>query len=330
MRLPNGYGSVYKLNGNRRKPWTARITVGFNKAGQPKYHFLGYFATRQEALKCLADYNASPYGIENADMTLGEVYQLWRKNKSYQFSEKTLQTYDSRYRMLGQYMSLPMKSIRRGLIQKIIDGEDTAPKRMLTRNFFVNMDRYAVELDIIPHRQTDSLDRIPYTVKTEKQVFTPSEIEMLWNHGTVWSDFTLILLYSGIRISELFQIRCEDCYLGYFKCGVKTQSGKNRIIPIHHAIRDIVARYMETSDEYLAPFSQWQFRRAFKDLMEELGMKHTIHETRHTFRTAFDNTDANRVCINLIMGHSSKDIGERVYTHKTMMELQEAIDLIEY
>ena len=74
MRLPNGYGSVYKLSGNRRKPWTARITVGFNEAGQPKYHFLGYFATRQEALKCLADYNASPYGVENADMTLGEVF----------------------------------------------------------------------------------------------------------------------------------------------------------------------------------------------------------------------------------------------------------------
>lgn len=29
MRLPNGFGSVYKLSGNRRKPWVARKTTGW-------------------------------------------------------------------------------------------------------------------------------------------------------------------------------------------------------------------------------------------------------------------------------------------------------------
>ena len=29
MKLPNGYGSVYKLSGNRRKPWAARVTDGW-------------------------------------------------------------------------------------------------------------------------------------------------------------------------------------------------------------------------------------------------------------------------------------------------------------
>ena len=29
MKLPNGYGSVHKLKGKRRKPWRARITDGF-------------------------------------------------------------------------------------------------------------------------------------------------------------------------------------------------------------------------------------------------------------------------------------------------------------
>lgn len=27
MRLPNGYGSVHKLSGKRRKPWRVRITL---------------------------------------------------------------------------------------------------------------------------------------------------------------------------------------------------------------------------------------------------------------------------------------------------------------
>lgn len=29
MRLPNGYGSVTKLSGKRRKPYVARVTVGW-------------------------------------------------------------------------------------------------------------------------------------------------------------------------------------------------------------------------------------------------------------------------------------------------------------
>lgn len=29
MKLPNGYGSVTKLSGNRRKPYLARVTLGW-------------------------------------------------------------------------------------------------------------------------------------------------------------------------------------------------------------------------------------------------------------------------------------------------------------
>ena len=34
---------------------------------------------------------------------------------------------------------------------------------------------------------------------------------------------------------------------------------------------------------------------------------------------------ANKKCIDLMMGHKSKDVGERVYTHKTIDELRDAI-----
>lgn len=29
MKLPNGYGSVVKLSGKRRKPWMVRKTTGY-------------------------------------------------------------------------------------------------------------------------------------------------------------------------------------------------------------------------------------------------------------------------------------------------------------
>ena len=54
----------------------------------------------------------------------------------------------------------------------------------------------------------------------------------------------------------------------------------------------------------------------------------TPHECRHTFRSRLDSAGANKVCIDLMMGHKSKEVGERVYTHKKLEELKFAIELI--
>ena len=62
--------------------------------------------------------------------------------------------------------------------------------------------------------------------------------------------------------------------------------------------------------------------------MKALNLKHTPHECRHTFETRLDNAGANRKCIDIMMGHKSRDVGNRVYNHKTLDELRIAIELI--
>ena len=62
--------------------------------------------------------------------------------------------------------------------------------------------------------------------------------------------------------------------------------------------------------------------------MKQLSMSHTPHECRHTFRSRLDSAGANKKCIDLLMGHKSKDVGERVYTHKTLDELKDTINLL--
>lgn len=47
MKLPNGYGSVTKLPGRRRKPYAARITTHWTQDGKQQKKYLGYFKTRQ-------------------------------------------------------------------------------------------------------------------------------------------------------------------------------------------------------------------------------------------------------------------------------------------
>lgn len=41
MKLPNGYGSVAKLTGNRRRPYMVRITTGFTDDGRQLMKILG-------------------------------------------------------------------------------------------------------------------------------------------------------------------------------------------------------------------------------------------------------------------------------------------------
>ena len=56
-RLPNGYGSVCKLSGNRRRPYIVKKTVGFDARGYPIYNIVGYAATKEEGLEMLSAYN---------------------------------------------------------------------------------------------------------------------------------------------------------------------------------------------------------------------------------------------------------------------------------
>ena len=55
MRLPNGYGSVYKLSGKRRKPWAARVTTGwtFDEEAQNPIRFTNLSAFTKRARKLL-------------------------------------------------------------------------------------------------------------------------------------------------------------------------------------------------------------------------------------------------------------------------------------
>ena len=71
MRLPNGYGSVVKLSGKRRKPYLVRKTVGWHydkeKDKQVQdYIVVGYAPTKAEGLQMLAEYNKNPFDVSTA------------------------------------------------------------------------------------------------------------------------------------------------------------------------------------------------------------------------------------------------------------------------
>lgn len=336
MKHPNGYGSVVKLSGNRRKPYAVRKTAGWNEKGYPVYLNIGYFSTKEEGLIALAEYNKLPWDIEREKTTLGELFELWQEKKAQKLGKSNQRNLKSAYKHIRCLENMKYNDIRSFHMQDCIDncgyGYST---QWAIKNLWRHLDKFAFELDIIRKRYSEILtaDSVP---ETNRIPFTDEEVEQLWKaENEPWVDSVLVFLYTGMRISELLGTETENVDLenGFIKGGIKTKAGKNRIIPIHPKIMGIVKKYVSAGNEYLLSIDGKRLSFAsyygfWNVIMKKYGMKHTPHECRHTFESRLDSAGANRRCIDLLMGHTSKDVGNRVYNHKTLKELKEAIEMI--
>lgn len=70
-------------------------------------------------------------------------------------------------------------------------------------------------------------------------------------------------------------------------------------------------------------------KRYWFPLMDELNMKHTPHETRHTFISMATAQNINPTLIKKIVGHKSiMSLTEKVYTHPEIKEMIDAVNQI--
>ena len=198
----------------------------------------------------------------------------------------------------------------------------------------INTKKYSEYIDI--GKKTTKLERIP---------FEEWEINKLWDNidRMDYVDTILILIYTGMRVGELLDIKTENVFLDkkYMIGGIKTIAGIDRVIPIHDRIMPLIKRYylqaINLNSEYLITNSlgrQMQYsnyrREKWDKMMEQLefNKNHKPHDTRHTFATLMDRTPANKLCIKRILGHASTDITSKVYTHKDIEDLIEAVNYL--
>lgn len=336
MKNPNGYGSVVRLSGNQRKPWCARKTAGWNEKGYPIYKCIGYYAEREEAMIALAEYNYNPYDIDLSKITLKELFEKWSARDFPKMNKSTANGHKAAFKHASALHNMPYKSIKAYQMQEVIDncGLSYSTKGSI-RTLFGCLDKFALELDIIV-KCNSSLISAPAAPESSKIPFSEEEIKKVWKIADQeWVDSILFFLYTGFRISEMNSIQCSDVDLNKMtiKGGNKTKAGKNRIVPIHPKIESFVRSRIAQGNQYLFSYegskmSTSQYYSIWNNLMKQLKMEHTPHECRHTFRSRLDSAGANKKCIDLLMGHKSKDVGERVYTHKTLDELKDTINLL--
>ena len=337
MRNPNKYGSVVKLSGNRRRPFMVRSGVyGYDDRGYPLFDIIGYTSTREEGNIMLAEYNRDPWDVDKAKITLQGLFDLWKEKKAPKLGDSNRASLFSAFKHCSKLVNIPYKKIRSYQMQDAIDGCGRGYSTQASiKNLWGHLDRFALELDIITRCYSDLLtsDPIPETTRDR---FRDEDIKTIWMHADEpWVDTLLIFIYSGWRITELLTLKKADVDLnaGTMFGGVKTKAGKQRVVPIHSLIRPYIEQRMTEPGEYLISYngkkcSESKYREIWKGIMESFGIQKTPHECRHTLESLLDSAKANRKCIDLIMGHKSKDVGNRVYNHKTLDELKTAIELI--
>lgn len=361
MKRANGTGTIIKLSGNRRKPWLVKVPE-YNSIGSftGRQIVIGYFENRSDADWCLAEYNKS-HGIYDADKmkySFADVYNDFKREKFPTKEEQKIMK-ESRKKIIGKIgisnmwqISSSYKNskilwnkkysdIRKHDFELVLNSAKNLSTSKLNHiiSFFRKMDQYAMEQGIITIGYAQFLDIIPEETKKKKVPFNKSEIELIWEYeGFIIADILLILLYSCMRIEELLSMENKNIFLNnnYMIGGLKTDAGKDRVIPIHHIIKRIIRKYYNPNNKFLFTdengnkIEYSKYRIDFNNFMEKLNMHHISHETRLTGRSELDRKGANKICIDRILGHKSQGIGEQKYTEKTIKELIETIELITY
>lgn len=340
MRNPNGYGSVVKLSGNRRRPFVARKTTGFTDDGYPIYKAIGYYENRKAAMLALAAYNMDPYDLATRNLTFAEIYELWVKQKYTDHGKEVKNGYRAAYKACSTLHPMVFTEVRTAHMQKALNQWDKsyASKKNM-RILFGQLFTFAMQNDIVEKNYADFVVlKEPEEEQEQKhKPFTDQELATLWENAADRSaQLVIIYCYTGMRPTELVRIKTADVFLAdrYLIGGIKTKTSKNRAIPIAEKIYSFVERLYNPENEFLVtdfdgPLTYDRFLwRYWKPLMEKLDMNHLPHDCRHTCTTMLDNAGINSTIVKKILGHAGQGTTEKVYTHKTISQLVEAINLI--
>lgn len=348
LKKPNGYGSVIKLSGRRRKPWAVRVTDSIID-GKQNYRYISYYETKTEAIQALAQEQICPTSPKAA-LTLSELFEEWKMTNAYiELSKFTKSNYNNGFTHLEPLHNKKFNDLRTSSYEKVINNACKVDKNnnRIPLSFSSKekikillglLYKYAMENDICNKNYAQFI-RIPKQEKTEKEIFNKKEIDILFENDNIENvDTILILLYTGLRINEMLNLKKTDINLenNTITGGLKTDAGKNRIIPIHPKIKKyIYNRYNNSSkwifcrDQDIRLTDGYYRTHIFYPLLERLNIKKKmIHSTRHTTATLLAESGADINAIKQILGHSNYAFTADTYTHVDINFLQNELEKI--
>lgn len=151
-----------------------------------------------------------------------------------------------------------------------------------------------------------------------------------------------IMLYTGIRASELLALKFDDVNLSSERIFIRKGKGrKERYVPMHRKLKNILESYVKERKR-LKKSSEWFFTGAQSEkqlgykylgqvcnkLAKATGIAFTAHTLRHTAATELLNQGVDIYKVSRILGHT--DIKTTtIYLHTATRNLQESVNAVE-
>lgn len=353
-KLPNGFGQITEIkNRNLRKPFRAMVTIGVNENGRPIQKMLkpdSYFETYNEAYSALVAYNKNPYDLDST-ILVSDLYEKWLEEYSKTIeSASSLRSISAAWKRCSSVYNMRATDLRARHIKGCIDIAPSTSLKGRIKSVFNLMLDYALEYEIVDKNYART-----FTLANDNPdvnghiIFTDKEMDKIWeNIHLPYADLIIIQCYSGWRPQELGLIKVEDVDIinWTFRGGMKTEAGKNRIVPIHSKIRPLVkARYDEAislNSEYLfnctdtathrsnLKLTYDKYRHRFDKIRDqlELNSEHRAHDGRKHFITLCKKYNVDEYAIKYMVGHTISDITEKVYTDRSIDWLKSEIEKI--
>lgn len=328
MKLPNRYGTVYKLTGKRRKPWVARKLVGKvldeeNKKVKTVYLTIGYFAKREDALQALAAYNANPVTPQKA-ITFKEVHDRWAEE--HYKKVKKLNNFKASIKVLAPLWYEPIEGIKLDTIQTVFNASGkNAPTLKHTKTLLIDMYEYAVRHEIVKKEKREMISYLDCGSKNPnsipRNIITEADLRRMSEADDKYTNMMIVLTFTGLRIGELDALREEN--IDWERQCLKVVEAKTkagiREVPIADKLIPRLKRYM----------SEHPNAAVTRRKMREYG-DHRPHDARHTFCTLLVEKGVDQRLIDAIVGHSfGSNISLSVYTHITIEAKLAAVNLLE-
>lgn len=325
----NGSGGIIDRGKGRYLRYSIRITTGYDENGKQQFKYISSHHTKKEAELELAKYIVNPYDLIARKMTFAEVFDLaFAEYQKKNTSKQTIASYKAAFKNCSSIAQIPISEIRKIHLQNCLDMQEKRSKPNLSNIIKVYrlIFNYALENDLIAKDYSQFIEIRNTTSTKERNIFTEKEIEELWK----LSDdnkvkITLILLYTGFRVNELLTLKPSQINLkeNYIQGGLKTKVGKDRIVPIHHRIKPLLECFLKQKKETIFETKYLTYNKWLSK-----NTNHKPHDTRHTFTTLLQKYGAKRVWIDKIVGHTSGNLTDDLYTHADFDELKKTVELL--
>lgn len=263
------------------------------------------------------------------------------------YSKHTLISYGTDLSQFSSYLKLEFEienikevshQIIRSWISSLLESgisSRTVNRKITTLKSFY---KYLIQEDVISENPTRKIvspktsKKLPVFVEKSKMDILLNEIEFPEGFEGERDKLIIDIFYmTGVRLSELINIKISDIDFSNSQMKVLGKRKKERMIPLTNTLLNQIKIFSQKKSINLLLFTNFEGltlspKQVYNLVNKYIGMvtsldKKSPHILRHTFATHMLNNGADINAIKEILGHSNLS-ATQIYTHNTIDRLK--------